>query len=311
MPLAALASPPARTLPGRRGTRLLAPLLTGALLLTACGDDQPTAAPEPGTTSAAAAVPGLSPGSTPSAAAATAGASASPGAAPAASTGGGSGTGTGASAPATARTPAAAPSAAGRTDTTKATAAGTYTYDDDGTVTLAGGAPQPVDGTSTLAVDEAAGGAQRSVLQGDQGRTEQELLLRAAGSYVARLQITNAAFDKTFAPDPAALLVPDPADVGRTWSWTATSTDGKSTVRQSSRVTRTETLTIGGQRVETRVVETQVVVSGDASYRATQTTWYAPSVHLPVKSRQKGSGTASGFAFEVDVTSVLRSTRPA
>lgn len=209
------------------------------------------------------------------------------------------------------RTAVTVPSAAGPADTTQATAAGDYTYDSEGTVTF-GGRPQPAEGVATLTVDEASGDAQHSVLSSDQNRTEQDVLLRANGTYVSRVQLTNPAFDKTFEPEPAPLLVPDPADVGDTWAWTATSTDGKTTLKQSSKVLRAETLTISGKKVETRVIETRLVVSGDGvDYRATLTTWYAPAFHLPVKEHQKGSGTVSGFAFASDVTATVRSTTPA
>lgn len=207
-------------------------------------------------------------------------------------------------------TAAVAPSAAGKKAERQATAPGDYLYDSSGTFSL-GGAPQPVDGTSTLTVDPAVDGTQHSVLDGEQGRTEQDVLLRENGTYLGRLQITNAGFDKAFELDPAEVLVPAPATVGTTWAWAATSTDGKTRATQNSKVVRTETLTIGGRQVATQVIQTTLRLSGDISYTGEITTHYAESLHLPVKERTKGSGTVQGFAFSMDVTATARSTTPA
>lgn len=208
------------------------------------------------------------------------------------------------------RTSAAVPQSAGEPAAEDATKPGDYLYDSTGTVTV-GVTPQPVDGTATLTVDPQVGGAQHSVLKGDQGQTEQDVLVREGGSFLTRLQITNAAFDKTFEPDPAVLLVPSPATVGKTWSWTAKSTDGKTTVKQSSKIVRSETLTIGGTRVPCQVVQTTLTLTGDITYDGEITSWYSESLHLAVKERNKGRGTASGFMFSTDVTSTARSTQPA
>ena len=202
--------------------------------------------------------------------------------------------------------PAAVAPAPGAVD---ATAPGDYVYDVDGTVTV--GTPQPVDGEATLTVDPAAAGQQHTVLEGDQGRTEQDVVLRADGRYLALLSITNPAFSKAFSPTPPVLLLPEPAVVGRTWAWTATSDDGATTARTSNRVAREETLTIGGTRVRCTVVETTLVLSGDVDYRGRTTTWVAQEQALPVKESSQGSGTVSGFAFSQDTTSTLRSVRPA
>jgi hypothetical protein len=218
--------------------------------------------------------------------------------------------------PASSPSPAAAP-APGRAGAAAAPAAaapptgaraGSYTYDTSGTVTA--GAPQQVSGTSTLKVAPVTAGTQHTVVEGDQGRTETDLLVKGDGTYVARLVITNPAFSKDFRPSPAALLLPEPADPGRAWSWRTTSTDGKARVSASSRVLRAETVIIGGRKVAARVVETVLAMRGDVTYDGTTTTWYAPKERLPVKDRTNGKGMVSGFSFSADVTSTMRSTEP-
>ena len=205
---------------------------------------------------------------------------------------------------------AAAQSGASSTDAgPSATAAGRYTYDSSGTVNA--GTPQQVDGTATLTVDGAAAGRQHSVLKSDQGSTSQDLVLRSDGAFLARLAMTNPAFSKEFAPTEPVLLVPDPASPGRSWSWTLTSTDGKTKAALTARITRTETLTIGGVATPTSLVESTLKLTGDVTYTGQMQHWYDAAHQLTVKDHTKGSGTYSGFAFTTDITSVLRSTRPA
>ena len=290
---------------------LLPAVCVVALTLTGCSGDQPgagSAGPATGTSSAnaqggqptapavvgssLAASPGTSPATSSTAdpaASRAAGGPASPG-------------------PATAGSPTAVPlqqsAPAGG-----ATAAGQYAYATKGTVTV--GTPQPVDGETTLTVDPPAGGQQHSVLQGDQGRTEQDVVLRQNGRFLANLSLTNPAFSKTFRPQPAVLLLPTPAEVGRSWSWKTISTDGKTTASTSSRILRKQVLTIGGERVDCVVVETTLALSGDVTYRGQTTTWASSRYRLPVQDHTRGEGTISGVAFSTDITTTLRSTRPA
>lgn len=278
-------------------------------LAAACSGGSDTAAPglalaspSPSSGSTASAAPSASsaPGraaASPSASASTSGAASSPAAvAP------GQAPGRAAGSP----TPS---SAARRSSTVGPTAPGTYTYDSSGSVT-AGGAPQSAKGTATLTVDPATGDRQSTVLESDQGRTETDVVLRADGRYVSRLLLTTPAFSKEFRPSPAVLLLPEPTTVGRTWTWKATSTDGKTRVTATNRVVRDGSVTVGGRKVATKVVETTLALRGDLVYDGTTTTDEDPATHLAVRTHAKGRGTVSGISFSNDTTSVLRSTRP-
>lgn len=279
-------------------SRYVLPVMMSAALLAGCsGGSSPTAAGGPGsapstrsagsgTTSSSAASTGA-----PAAAAQRAAAAASARAAAPSAPGAGAPT-----EPGTAITP------------TRSTAPGSYTYDNSGTVTA--GTPHDAAGTSTLTVDAPAAGRQHSVLASDQGRTEQDVVAGGDGTYLARLVLSNQAFTKDFRPASPVLLVPDPAAPGRSWSWTATSTDGKTTAAVTSRIDRHETLTIGGARTLTSVVTSTLKVTGDVTYTAQLGTWYDATDRLTAKEHTKGSGTVSGFAFSTDITSILRSTRP-
>jgi len=192
----------------------------------------------------------------------------------------------------------------------RGTAPGDYTYDASGTYSL-GGAPQKADGTSTLTVSPLKGNRQTSTLSAERGGdTVQEVVLESSGVHVARLVI-GTPVDKEFRMSPPALLFPTPATIGRKWSWQATSTDGKTTVKTTNQVLRRETLTIGGEKVATVVLQSRLVITGEVSYTADVTTWVATAYQLPVKDHTKGSGKWGTIAFSTDVTSTMRSVQPA
>ena len=193
----------------------------------------------------------------------------------------------------------------------KATAPGVYTLDDTGTVTLGNpGTPQDASGTTTLTVDPLKDGVQHSTLHSDStGDTDEDLLVRSTGSYVASLKLTSPAFTKEFRPSPAVLLVPDPATVGSAWSWKGVSTDGKTRVAASNKISATQTLVIGGTKVVCAVVQTHLVLTGDVDYTSDLTTYWSPEYRLPVKTHSTGKGSYNGFPFSTDITSTMRSVK--
>jgi hypothetical protein len=277
--------------------RLLVPILAAGLLAACGGSSTPPAA-------GGAATGAASPGS----------AAPTPSAASGSTSAGGTASSPSASAPAPATGATPGSSSPVQTSTAKkaapgTAAAGTYTYDTTGTVTV--GTPKDAAGTATLTVDPPSAGTQHSVLADDQGRTEQDVAAKPTGAYLARLVISNPAFNKEFRPASPVLLVPEPATPGRSWAWTATSTDGKTTVAVSARISRRETLTIGGVATPTSLVTSTLKLTGDVTYTAQMQTWYDAVHRLSVKDHTRGNGTFGGVAFSTDVTGVLRSTRPA
>jgi YD repeat-containing protein len=144
----------------------------------------------------------------------------------------------------------------------------------------------------------------------DQGRTEQVVVVRTGGTFLVRLVITNPAFSKEFAPPTPVLLVPEPTTTGRTWSWTATSTDGKTKAAVTAKVTGRATLTIGGVATPTTTIDSTLRLTGDVDYTGHTQYWYDAVHRLTAKDHTKGSGTFGGLPFTTDITSVLRSTKP-
>ena len=289
--------------PRTRSLALCAAAAATALLTAACGGSSAPSSSSPvlglnGTPTPTTKTGGASIASAPASTKASAGA---PGSAASPKSGAAGTTKSGAS------TSKGAPAAVGK-PSTMATAAGTYTYDANGTFTA--GTPRAVKSTSSLKVDKPVGNKQHSVLGGDQGSTDQTVQHNETGTYLVQLKLDNPAFSKEFAPDKPVLLAPRPLKVGSSWSWTMTSTDGKTTAAFNATVSKTETLTIGGKKTPTSVIESTLKLSGDVDYTAKTTTNYDEAHLLQVKDHTRGSGSYSGFPFSTDITSVLRSTTP-
>jgi hypothetical protein len=271
--------------------------------LAACSSSAPardTAAPAPTTGATTAAAQGGA-GPSASASAVPGGGRTTPAAVSTSGTGSTGGSGS---------TGTAGSGTTGGTAAALGTPSGTYTYDSSGTQTVSG-AKQDVQASSTLTMGALANGRQTSTLHNSQGDTTQEIEVRSTGDYLAALTVSSPTLKTAFHLSPAALLLPDPARVGASWSWNGTSDDGKTTVATTNKVLRTETVTIGGESVATVVLQSHLVITGqDVHYTADATNWVAQSYRLPVKTRTTGSGSYGAFPFSFDVTDVLRSVHP-
>jgi hypothetical protein len=280
--------------------RALLPALASILLLAGCGGSSAPSASTAGTTASTAPLADGSPTAP------------APGGSAAANTSGGAPAGTTGAATSTGSTGTTTSTGAatnnGSTGQTF-TAPGTYTYDTSGTV-AAGASKRDASGTATLTVDPPSAGKQHSLLGTDQGRTEQDVVVRSGGTYLVRLAITNPTFSKEFRFAQPGLLVPDPATTGKSWSWTAKSTDGKTTAAVTARVTGQETLTIGGVQTPTTVIESVLKLTGDITYTAHMQNWADLTHRLSVKDHTKGEGMFGAVQFTTDITNVIRTTKP-
>ncbi|MGH9164406.1 MAG: hypothetical protein ACRDZW_02690 [Acidimicrobiales bacterium] len=187
---------------------------------------------------------------------------------------------------------------------------GRFVYATTGSFTSPLGGTQRRDGETTLTVDPVGGGRQHSLRQGPGRSTDQTLELRPDGAYAAMVRITDSGFSQEIRPVPPVLAVPVPAPVGRSWSWKATTVDGRSTVDSSFRVTRRETLDIGGSSVTTSVVEATIATRGDIVSDGTQTFWYAEDRRLVVRQQERTSGRLGAITFTSESTDTLRSLQP-
>lgn len=195
-------------------------------------------------------------------------------------------------------------------DSARPATPGTYTYNRTGKASATGFGEQSLDGPVSLKVDPIANGEQRSLESSSEGEVEQVLRLLPEGAYFTLIRQSTTGFNKEFRPNPPVLAVPTAPAVGRTWSWTVTSTDGKTTINASFKVDRKENLTIGGEQVSTVVLVVNLKASGDITLNSTQTNWVALSKGLSVRIDEVADGTISGVPVHSESSQTLQSTRP-
>jgi hypothetical protein len=104
---------------------------------------------------------------------------------------------------------------------------------------------------------------------------------------------------------PAQLKASLPLKVGARWS-NHGGGDNR-TEDGTSRVSRTQLLTIAGERVLTYVIETSTSFTGSESGTRQQTWWYAPSWAMPVQWTDKQSGQRSGASYTGELTARITS----
>jgi hypothetical protein len=107
--------------------------------------------------------------------------------------------------------------------------------------------------------------------------------------------------ETSFAPEQKRVAIP--LKVGASWHNHGGSSDR--TEDATTKVLRTETLTIHGERVLTYVIETTTSFTGGESGTRDQTWWYAPSWAMPVKWHEKQSGHRSGASYSGDITATV------
>lgn len=188
---------------------------------------------------------------------------------------------------------------------------GSYTYDVKGKASASNGQSEDINGTATLKVAAPAGSTQRSTLSSEQNSTEQDLVFTSGGILLARLKVNSQMGAIEFRPAKPVLAMPSPPTTGRTWSWSMTSTDGKTKADYSGRITGTERVTIGGVAVDTVVVESTLKLSGDG-YTLTQESRanHDPSRSLRVKEKSRSVATFGVYGGTADTTNQLRSLTP-
>ena len=190
------------------------------------------------------------------------------------------------------------------------TTPGNYRYASTGEFTSTLTGPQPRNGETTLTVDPPSGSDQRSVRRAFSRTTEQVLRLDAGGAHLVSLRLSDQGVDKEVQASPPVLALPADAAPGRTWTWRLTSTDGLTSVDSTFRAVRTETLTVGGQRVQALVVEVVLSLSGDIVSTLTQTTWISLERRLVVRHDETSDGRFGVVSFSGKTSETLVSLAP-
>jgi hypothetical protein len=192
-----------------------------------------------------------------------------------------------------------------------AAAPGTYTYARTGTSHDSLRGDRSLTGNTSLKVDPVANSEQHSAQSSPDGSSsDQTVRFLTEGAYFTDLKQSTGGFAKEFQPNPPVLALPAQASIGRTWSWTVTSTDGKTTLNASFKVERNETLTIGGQSTPTVVLTVTLKASGDVTLDSTATDWVSLAKGLIVRTDSTSSGSIGTITFNSQSSSVLQSTKP-
>lgn len=188
---------------------------------------------------------------------------------------------------------------------------GRYTYSESGTASSSfQPGEQPINGQSILTVDPAAGSDQHTAREAPQGSMDTTYRYQAGGVYLTDLKQSTSGFTKEFKADPAALVLAQPATVGKSWQWDLTSTDGLTRVHTTFRVARLETLVIGGESVATVVLDSVVTTAGDVTSTMNSTIWVSEKYKLIVQQHDVSNGSYGAFTFRADRTEKLLATRP-
>lgn len=191
----------------------------------------------------------------------------------------------------------------------KFAAAGNYVMRRTGKRTVTGLGDQSLDGEGRLRVDPPSGNDQHFALEYGDGGTAQTVRPRSGGIDLAYLKVTVQASSWEFRPSPVVLFAPDPASVGSTWSWRITSTDGSLTIDARFKAVRNESVTIGGEAVNTVVVEGTSTLSGAVNGTLKQTLWGSERYRLIVRTEDV-TDTSTPFASHSESRSELASTKP-
>lgn len=178
---------------------------------------------------------------------------------------------------------------------------GTYSYDTDGEVTISGGAPRRLPSTTILTARGPNGATQRSIrdLRDSEGMgtvTETDIVYEPDGVYITRVKVTvnfpgGLTDVRELKADAPALIAPTGAGPG--FSTTFVLKGSGTTADVSVKALRMEKLTIGGEQLETVVVDTNILFSGALTGEQTSTSWIWAK-HLLIVKEQVSSDIQNG-----------------
>jgi hypothetical protein len=197
---------------------------------------------------------------------------------------------------------------------------GTYSYATSGQTRLSGAIRRTYEmpPRTTLAIDPASGGAQRSLRDmrdGDgSGRlTETVFRISSDGLHLAFLKNTTTLAgvkdERVFVPNPPPLVIRTGAPAGDRVSFTIQGSGITATT--DVEVLRRESITIGGAAIQAVVVRLHTTFSGDVEGEETATNWLRPADGLLLRE-DVSSNVAAGFTqVRTNYTATLERPTPA
>lgn len=179
--------------------------------------------------------------------------------------------------------------------------AGRYVYRIKGHADSTFGA-QDIDGRSTLTVDPPRDGRQHSTERNDRGTSEQDVLARHSGLYLADLSFDQDGFHEAFQPEAPVLLLPASAESGRRWQWSMSSTDGSYHLTAHLQVRSVR----GSGATSTVSIDSVLHITGNNVDVTMHRSDVARSDGVALRGRARTDGTAYGTHFSSDVTRTLQ-----
>ena len=132
---------------------------------------------------------------------------------------------------------------------------------------------------------------------------------RNDGPFITDVSMRDQGLQFTCHFDPPVPAPPWPATDGKTITGHASC--GQITVDVSGRITSHRSSSSTGATIEVVVVETTLTTHGQVESTTNDIQWWAPSLRLPVHSESKTDGRFGAFGFSSNVTTDLKSARPA
>jgi hypothetical protein len=188
----------------------------------------------------------------------------------------------------------------------KPAAPGTYTYDNQGNTGF--GAPPA---TSPLVVDPPQGTRQHSTNDmGSGGKTETTLDYLNDGVHLVEIKITSGSTTFDFVGNPPPLAAPTGAQPGQSVEFDLGSNPPGTNIHVHIDFVRMETITIGGQPVNTMVIHQVGTLTGKLTGTQTQDAWVSTQYDLFVKSHSIADVKYGAFNIHSDETSTLEKLTP-
>lgn len=183
---------------------------------------------------------------------------------------------------------------------------GTYTYDNSGTSSLGA-----VPAKSSLIIDPPQGTQQHSTNDmGSSGKTETTLDYKPEGVYLVEVKVTAPGATYDFVGNPPPLAAPTGVKPGQSVDFDLSTNPPGTSIHVHIDFVRMETITIGGQPVDTMVIHQVGTLSGNLTGTQTMDAWVSQQYDLFVKTHTTGDVHQGVFEAKSDVTSTLEKLTP-
>ena len=204
----------------------------------------------------------------------------------------------------------------GTRDVPGAPAPGVYTYDAVG-MESGGAASVKIDRalppTAKMIVWQQPGGYRTRLVYSDDHLEGFAYTItdegRALNWMRTRVSLLGSTSDDENPVQPEALWIPADPKKGDTWESTF-DVEGDYTTHYASTVVGTETVMVGGESIETVVIERTTTYEGGLTGEWTDTWWWSPDLLVPVKMAVVGESKQGLGVFSQDSELTLSSTAP-